>query len=108
VRDVGEREPYRDHLTGFAPHNFASPGETERRLRAAGFEDVRCGLQTWPVRPEEPREFIETVCLGAHFERLPEPLREPLLEEVLEMLGPEPELDYVRLNISARRGATPA
>ena len=78
------------------------------RLTAAGFTDVSCGLQRWPIRPPEPREFTRSVCIGAHSEQLPEELREQFLDDVMEVLGPEPELDYVRLNISARKGAAPA
>ena len=52
------------------PWNFAGPDETEARLRAAGFEDVSCWLQPWPVTPDEPRAYLETVCLGPHLERL--------------------------------------
>ena len=90
-------------LDGFEPHNFASVDGTERLLEAAGFEGASCELVPWPVRPPEPREFIRSICIAAHAERLPERLREPFLDEVMDELGPEPELDYVRLNISATR-----
>ena len=104
VAAVAAEGPYRDHLAGFEPNNFASADATEARLRAAGFEEVHCWLRDWPVRPPEPREFIRTVCIGSHADRLPEELRPGLLDGVMERLGPEPELDYVRLNISARKG----
>jgi hypothetical protein len=97
------RNPCRRYLEGFDPHLFAGPDETAEALRAAGFDDVSCGLQRWPLRPPEPREFTRSVCIGAHAEQLPEELREPFLDDVMEALGPDPELDYVRLNISARR-----
>jgi trans-aconitate 2-methyltransferase len=86
------------------PWNFASPGETERRLRAAGFAEARCWLQAWPVSPDEPRAYLETVCLGPHLERLPADERERFLDAVMTRLGERPVLDYVRLNIVARRG----
>lgn len=108
VSRVLERDPYREHLEGFEPHRFAAPGETEELLREAGFEGVACSLQRWPVRPPEPREFTRAVCIGAHSERLPEELREPFLDDVMAALDPDPELDYVRLNISARKGTAPA
>ena len=44
----------------------------------AGFEDVRCWLQPWPVNPGEPLEYARTVCLGNHLEALPEDLRAPV------------------------------
>jgi trans-aconitate 2-methyltransferase len=101
-------ERFRSHLEGFSPTYFAGPRETEARLAEAGFTEILCGLEPRPVRPDEPGAFIETVCLGPHLDRLPEELRRPYLEAVLELIGPRPELDYVRLNISARKGAAPA
>ena len=90
------------------PHRFAEPGETGAILAAAGFEAIECGLVPRSVRPPEPREFIRAVCLGPHLDLMPEPKRAPYLDAVLERLGPDPELDYVRLNISARKRAAPA
>jgi trans-aconitate 2-methyltransferase len=95
----------------FAPHfegmgamwNFAAPDETEARLRNAGFSDVRCWLEPKPVTPEHPLEFTETVTLGPHLDRLPEGLRRPFAEAVLELCGEPLTLDYVRLNIEAQR-----
>lgn len=102
---IGASEPYRAHLAGFHPNHFASPQATAALLEAAGFEEVSCWLEPRPVRPPEPREFIRTVCLGSHLDRLPEQLREPYMSAVVAELGPDPELGYVRLNISARRAA---
>lgn len=87
------------------PWNFASPGLTEQRLRAAGFEDARCWLQAWPVEPDEPRTYLETVCLGPHLERLAPDEHDRFLDAVLLRLGERPVLDYVRLNIVATRCA---
>lgn len=103
LEEVAAQDPYRGPLGGFMPNHFAGPDETRRLLERAGFRDVRTSLREWPVRPPEPREFVRSVCLVAHSERLPDELREPFLEAVLERLGPEPELDYVRLDVSARR-----
>ncbi|MGI9097375.1 MAG: class I SAM-dependent methyltransferase [Solirubrobacteraceae bacterium] len=85
------------------PWNFAGPEQTERRLRAAGFDDVRCWLQPWPVESEEPRAYLETVCLGPHLERLAPGEHERFLDAVMARLGEHPTIDYVRLNIVARR-----
>ena len=87
------------------PWNFAGPQETEARLRAAGFEDVSCWLQPWPVTPDEPRAYLETVCLGPHLERLAAAEHPRFLDAVMARLGERPVLDYVRLNIVARRRA---
>lgn len=94
----------------FAPHfeglaaiwNFAAPDATEERLRAAGFSSARCWLQPKPVTPAKPLEFITTVTLGPHLAQLPEELRRPFAEAVLEETREDPPtLDYVRLNIEA-------
>ena len=93
----------------FAPHfagmaamwNFAAPEETEERLLAAGFSGARCWLEPKPVTPAEPLEFTSTVTLGPHLDRLPEELRRPFAEAVLEQTEMPLTLDYVRLNIEA-------
>lgn len=87
------------------PIHFAGPEETSRRLEAAGFVEVNCWLTDEPTRFErgEPFEtFLRTVILGAHLERLPEADREGFVRDVAQGL-PEPVIDYVRLNIVARR-----
>jgi trans-aconitate 2-methyltransferase len=93
-------------MSDFAgPWNYASAEDTERRLRAAGFEAVRCWLQPWPVTPPDPLEYARTVCLGNHLEALPEELREPYAREVVRRSGDPLVLEYVRLNIDAARPA---
>ena len=86
------------------PWNFAGPQQTEARLRRAGFDEIRCWLQAWPVEPDEPRTYLQTVCLGPHLERLTVNEHERFLDAVMARLGERPVLDYVRLNIVARRG----
>jgi trans-aconitate 2-methyltransferase len=91
-------------LAGWAgPWHFATPEDTAVRLRRAGFTDVWTWLQPWPVEPEDPREYLATVILGAHLERLPEDERMPFVDAVLEALGEPARADYVRLNLLARR-----
>jgi trans-aconitate 2-methyltransferase len=89
------------------PAHYATPLATVRRLDAAGFVDVECWLTDEPTRfePGEPFEtFLRTVILGAHLERLPQEEREPFVHLVAQRL-PEPLIDYVRLNIVARRSS---
>jgi trans-aconitate 2-methyltransferase len=88
-------------LEGFSPWTFAGPAETEQRLLASGFEQIRCWLQERPTYPEDPAAFVRTSILAAHFERLAPERREPFARAVLERI--ELPLDYVRLNVSARR-----
>jgi trans-aconitate 2-methyltransferase len=92
-------------MAGFAgPWNYASPEDTEARLAAAGFDEIRCWLQPWPVAPDDPLEYVTTVCLGNHLEALPEALRAPFAEEVVRRSGDPLTLEYVRLNIDAIAG----
>lgn len=80
---------------------------TVRRLDAAGFVDIECWLTDEPTRfePGEPLEtYLRTVVLGAHLERLPLGERDEFVRAVAEQL-PEPVIDYVRLNIVARRSS---
>ena len=101
---VNGDERFAPYLRGIASAwNFASPGDTEVRLRRAGFEVKRCWLEGRPEQPRRAREFLETVCLGPHLDRLPEGLHDPYVNAVLEAVPRPLTLDYVRLNISARR-----
>jgi trans-aconitate 2-methyltransferase len=96
----------------FAPHfgemaimwNFASPAETGERLRRAGFKQISCWLEDKPVQPDDPYAFTTTVTMGPHLSRLPDELKEPFAEAVLELEDDPLILKYVRLNIEAGRG----
>lgn len=100
--EVARRDPYAAHLAGIEGlWNYAEPEETEARLRNAGFADVRCWLEPWPVDPPEPEVFARAICLGAHVERLPDDLRDQFVADVLALQPTPLRLDYVRLNISA-------
>ena len=102
ARRVGAREPYREHLDGWrGPWNFRAPEETEASLLGAGFREARSWLQEAPVTPGEPHEYLRTINLGAHLDRLPEDLRDPFVTDVLGDLGQPLTIDYVRLNMDA-------
>jgi trans-aconitate 2-methyltransferase len=83
------------------PWNFAGPEETTERLRRAGFEQIEAWLEPYPVTPDDPVTYLRTVCLGPFLGRLPDELREEYIAAVRARIGDE--LDYVRLNITARR-----
>jgi len=52
ARDVARNEQYADDLYDVeGVTNFYTPEQTEERLRAAGFTDVRCWLRRSPSRP---------------------------------------------------------
>ena len=102
TREVQGREPYASHFDGFEePWNYPGAEETEERLTRAGFAEARAWLQPWRIVPPSPAEFLATVCLGPHMDRLPEALRDRFIADVMAE-EPEPlSLDYVRLNIEA-------
>jgi len=94
----------RERFAGWnGPWNFAGPHETQRRLGAAGFVDVSCWLEPWPVSPDDVETYLRTICLGPYLERLPEAHHAVFAREVAGRVGGE--LDYVRLNITARMEA---
>jgi trans-aconitate 2-methyltransferase len=106
VSELADRPPFSGYFDGWqGPWHFASAEETTERLERIGFTDVRCWLEDAPVVPPEPDDFIRTVCLGHHLEQLPDELRDTLVGRVVETLGSPLTLEYVRLNISARKPA---
>jgi trans-aconitate 2-methyltransferase len=102
ARQVIAREPYRDRFADFEPPwNYANAEDTHARLIGAGFATAGCWLAPAPKEPEHAREFLSEVVLGPHVQHLPDELREPFIDEVLELLGEPVVVDYVRLNIDA-------
>lgn len=102
--EVAAEPPYAEHMRDFhGPWNYASPDDTEARLRAAGFEEIRCWLEPRPVEPGDAIGYARAICLGNHIEALPEKLRKAYVEEVVRRAGDPLVLQYVRLNIDARR-----
>lgn len=87
--------------------HYADPVQSRARLAAAGFEEPHAWLQSWDVQPAEPAAYLESVVLGPYVQTLDEPDRKPFVAAVLDRLGDPPTLDYVRLNLLARRLASP-
>ena len=87
------------------PAHYETAEDTERRLAAAGYTEIACWLAEEPTRFEagEPFEaYLRTVALGPQVERLPADERDAYIHAVAEAIG-DPVVDYVRLNITARR-----
>ncbi|HTU79875.1 MAG TPA: methyltransferase domain-containing protein [Solirubrobacteraceae bacterium] len=102
AREVLAREPYARHFAGWQPPwNYAGAEPTRARLRAAGFASAECSLTPAPREPAAPGEFLSTIVLGPHVQRLPQDLREPFIDAVLARAGEPVIVDYVRLNIDA-------
>jgi trans-aconitate 2-methyltransferase len=102
--EVAGEERFAPYFAGWQrPWNYATAEDTEQRLQDAGFENISCWLEPKRVSPEDPRAFIRTVCLVRHLDPLPEQLRAPFVERVLERCGEPVVLAYVRLNMAATR-----
>jgi len=99
LRDMGEDFVGRKY--------FAAPAETLGRLTAVGFTEVEVWLheEPSPVPAEDLEPYLEAICLGDHVEGMGEDERRRFVHEVA-MRMPAPVIDYVRLNILARRGAS--
>jgi trans-aconitate 2-methyltransferase len=102
AREVADEPPYAEHLAGVQLQaNLATAEQTEARLRAAGFTDVRAWITPSDVTPGDPHGFTRTVNLRQYVQRLPEALVDPFVDAVLERAGEPLVLDYQRLNIDA-------
>jgi trans-aconitate 2-methyltransferase len=88
-----------------ATKTYATPEETWTRLEGEGFVDIETWLQEAPVElpADELEPYLRTVILsGEVAKRSPEDADE-FVRAVAKELG-EPTIDYVRLNIVARKG----
>lgn len=102
--EVGRREEFSEWLRDReAPWYYADPSETAQRLQAVGFEEVRTWLQPWPVVPEDPARYLATITHGAQVQRLPESLRDRYVEAIIGESSRPFTVEYLRLNIEARR-----
>jgi trans-aconitate 2-methyltransferase len=97
LRDLGETCEGRKH--------FAGPADTRDRLELAGFTDIETWLQDepTPLDPEDLEPYLATIALGDHVDGMGDEERRRFAHEVAIRL-PESAIDYVRLNITARRG----
>ena len=97
VRRVGEERA--------GTWNYATVDDTVGRLEAAGFTeiDVWTHPEPTPLAPgAELETYLETVCLRAHVADMDTDERRRFVAAVAGAMD-EPVIDYVRLNISARR-----
>jgi trans-aconitate 2-methyltransferase len=90
-RDVGQ------------PWNFASVADTRTRLKRAGFEIGDVWLERRTVEPREPRDYIRSVGLNPHLAHLPAELHDDFVDLILGSMLRPLRIEYVRLNISARK-----
>jgi trans-aconitate 2-methyltransferase len=101
---VAAEDPFAPYFDGWRrPWHFATAEETKARFERLGFTEVSCWLQPKRVEPADPSAFVKTVCLVRHLDPLPEQLRAPFVERVLARAGDPLVLEYVRLNMAARK-----
>jgi trans-aconitate 2-methyltransferase len=101
---VARRAPFAEHLAEYEhPWLFASVEETIGRLESTGFEVIRCSAEERLLELADPREWHRTVGMPVQLANLPEELREPYLDAVLDRMPDPGRLRFVRLNIEARR-----
>ncbi|MBI3249369.1 MAG: methyltransferase domain-containing protein [Deltaproteobacteria bacterium] len=93
----------------YSPWNYATPEATQERLARAGFTDIHTWLNPEPVVLSSRAHLIDyfsTIILGQHVLRLPQVQHRPFTEAVADVRlrrAGQPLIDYVRLNIVARR-----
>ena len=110
IGEVMAEDRYRACFDGWSDDKeYASAGTTEGRLRAAGFEEVETWLHDEPTpfdSVDDLARYLKTVVLGRHLQRLPEDehvaFAAAVAEKVSRVQDP-PVMDYVRLNMFARR-----
>jgi trans-aconitate 2-methyltransferase len=110
VREIMRKTEFAPYFKGWKSHTyFATPAETTRRLRDAGFADAESYISLAPTEFADARafrEFIRTVCVHKHLQVLPPQLHDGFLDPLVQAAaGDQPPfaLDYQRLNISARK-----
>ena len=100
--EVAARPPFAEHLAAFQrPWRFLGVEETETRLRAAGFAEVRVWAEPTPVTPGDPDAFLRAAPLCSHLQLLPEDLHDAFVAAVRERCGEPLRMDFVRLQIAA-------
>ena len=105
---VAKRSEYATDLQGKKLWRyFATPEQTQQRLRTAGFTKADAWLEPSPQTFESEQaftEFARAVVLRNHLNALPEAKHEPFAHEVAQEVQRRMSgfvLDYVRLNADA-------
>ena len=109
AQGVMREERFRESFDGWTDaKHFADPETTKARLEKAGFERIETWLHEEPTRfdsVEKLARYLKTVILRQHVSVLPEAERDDFVRAVAERMSEEPIVDYVRLNMLARRSA---
>jgi len=112
TKETIEEERFKDYFEDWQDDKYYADAQTTAgRLEAAGFEEIETWLHDEVAAfdsVDELARFLATVVLGGHLERLPQEERAPFAAAVaakIEAVDGTPALDYVRLNIMARKSA---
>jgi trans-aconitate 2-methyltransferase len=111
--EVARSPAFSSHFEGWTkPLFFADAESTKKRLAEVGFVEIETSIEPAPTRfagSEEFAAFVRTVVCVAYLERIPDPaLHAAFVRPLVDAAGqddPPYELDYWRLNLSARRPA---
>jgi trans-aconitate 2-methyltransferase len=107
---VAKQQPYKPHLEGkrLWRHQYGGD-ETHQRLRNAGFEHINVWLEESAQYFDDAAAlaaFAKTVVLSRHVAALPDQEKEAFVDQVVAAVAHTEgsySLDYVRLNIDARK-----
>jgi trans-aconitate 2-methyltransferase len=88
----------------FGEKRFIGVEETRERLARSGFVDADVWIhdEPTPIPPEDLEAYLRTICLGSHVDGMSPEDAAAFAHEVAIHL-PGPAIDYVRLNVTARR-----
>lgn len=93
-----------------SPWEYSDAKTAAQRLKNAGFEQIETSLEEAPTQfPSAPefQQFVENVILRHHLQRIPDAnVREKFMAELTRDFADEDPrflIDYVRLNLKARR-----
>jgi trans-aconitate methyltransferase len=106
--------PYAQLFAGYvSPWEYSDAETAAARLRRVGFEQIETSLEEAPTtfpNSQEFQQFVESVILRNHLQRIPEPApRQQFLAELTRQAAADDPpflLDYVRLNLQGRRPRT--
>ena len=106
---VMERPPFGLYGPVRNGYHFATPEATRARLAAIGFREIETWLEPQPVQFPDGAAYaayLKTVVLGPYLAALPGDLHDRFIDAVVEEDAahePARVVDYVRLNMTARR-----
>ena len=111
VHQLIESSLYAQYFAGYeSPWEYSDAETAAQRLKSAGFEQIETSLEEAPTQfPSAPEfhQFVENVILRHHLQRIPDAnVREKLMAELTsDFANDDPAflIDYVRLNLKARR-----